>query len=92
MKIVTINEMEKYYNLKKGEQFLYHVCVVDFFGIKYSQDYAILINASNKFILAKAYKNCLSIGSGGVREYNSYRDAARDIRHNVQRIGEIAKW
>lgn len=92
--MITIkdNEMDKYYNLKKGEQFLYHTCMVDFFAIKFNEDYAILIGGSNKFIIAKAYKNCLSIGAGFVGEYSSYRDAARDIRHNAKRIGNRAKW
>lgn len=92
--MITIkdNEIEKYYNLKKGEQFLYHTCTVDFFAIKFNQDYAILVSGSNNFIIAKAYKNCLSIGSGFIREYNSYRDAAWDIRHNAQKIGNMAKW
>ena len=86
------NEMDKYYNLEKGEQFLYATATAEFFGIKYNDCYAILINCSNEFIIAKVYKNCLSIGSGTILEYSSYYDAVWDIRHNADKIGNKAKW
>ena len=43
-------------------------------GIKYSNDYAILLNCRGKFILAHHYDNCLSIGTASV-EYDTIEQA-----------------
>lgn len=91
--MITImdNEMDKYYNLEKEEQFIYYTVCHTFLAIKYNNEYAILLNGFNRFIIAKVYKNCLSIGAGIIVEYNSYQEATRYIRHNLQYIEKKAK-
>lgn len=85
------NEIEKYHHIKKDEQFLYDTGTAEFFGIKYNDCYAILINCSNEFIIAKVYKNCLSIGSGTILEFSSYYDAVRAIHRSIHYIEEKQK-
>ena len=55
----------------------------EWFAIKVNEEYAVLINGCNKFIVAKKYKNCLSIGSGYVIEYSSYEEAKKSITKEV---------
>lgn len=61
----NINEFKK---IEVGEHFIYD----GFFAIKINNEYAAFMNCDNKFIIAKAYNNCLSIGSGAIREFASY--------------------
>lgn len=82
---IKTNEMEKYYTLKNEEQFLYdeEIIFVDeskkdtvkFLTIKYNNDYAILLNRCNRFIIGKVYKNCISTGSMFLKEFSSYEEA-----------------
>ena len=58
--------------LPSGGQFVYVEGSLEFFSIKINNDYAALINSRGKFILAQKYKNCLSIGSGYVLEYDTF--------------------
>lgn len=57
--------------LQNGEQFIYADSSFEFSAIKINNDYAALVNSRGKFILGKKYKNCLSIGSGLVSEYDT---------------------
>lgn len=60
--------------LPSGGQFIYVERSYEFFAIKINNDYAALINSRCKFILAQKYKNCLSIGSGFVYEYDTFEE------------------
>lgn len=60
--------------LPSGGQFVYVDGSFEFFAIKINNDYAALINSIGKFILARKYKNCLSIGSGPVLEYGTFAE------------------
>lgn len=79
MKKVEENKMESYMALKNGERFLYEQGMFEFFGFKYNNEFAILVDGSGKFIVAKAYKNCLSIGSGIVRDFDTLTEAEEQI-------------
>lgn len=48
-------------------------------AVKVNNDYALLRNYYNRYIIAKRYGNCLSIGSGTIREYSTIEDAVRAI-------------
>lgn len=78
MKIIkekNYNDQE-YKNLKNGESFIYECSIhIQFEAWKVNSDYAVFKNAYDRFILAKAYKNCLSIGDGHITEYNSIEKA-----------------
>ena len=63
-----------YAELDKEEQFIYITSPYEFFAIKVNDEYAVFINARNKFIVAKAYKNILSIGTSSI-ELASYDEA-----------------
>lgn len=46
-----------------------------FYGCDISDDFVILVNGDGRFIVAKKYTNCLSIGSGVVKEFGTFQDA-----------------
>lgn len=79
MKKVEENKMENYIALNDGERFLYQQGIFEFFGFKHNNEFAILVNGCGKFIVAKAYKNCLSIESGIVREFDTLTEAEEQI-------------
>lgn len=79
MKKVEENKMESYMALKNGERFLYEQGMFEFFGFKYNNEFAILVNGCGRFIVAKAYKNCLSIGSEFVKEFATITEAEEQI-------------
>lgn len=64
-----------YEELKQYDQFIYKSVSGEFFAIKITDNYAAFINDRGKFILAKKYENCLSIGSGIVFEHRSLEEA-----------------
>lgn len=74
-----LNELKGYEKLKNGEKFIY-IDWYEWFAVKVNEEYAVLINGYNRFIVAKKYKNCLSIGSGCVTEYPSYEEAELAIK------------
>ena len=74
-----LNELKGYEELKNGEKFIY-IDWYEWFAVKVNEEYAVLVNGCNKFIVAKKYKNCLSIGSGYVIEYPSYEEAEFAIK------------
>lgn len=85
MKSVIENGMEKlngYDELKKYEKFLYKDG--EFVGIKINDDYAIFLNGSCKFIVAKRFANCLSIGSGLVSEFDTFKEAEKFVESNPE--------
>ncbi len=84
MKTINKTNIENYTALKDGEHFIYD----GFFAIKINNDYATFVNNENKFIIAKAYKNCLSIGSGAIREFNSYAE----LIEYMGKIKNLDKW
>lgn len=79
-----LNELKGYEELNNGEKFIY-INSCEWFAIKFNEEYAVLINGCNKFIVAKRYKNCLSIGSGYVKEYSSYEEAETSIKSEVRK-------
>lgn len=74
-----LNELKGYKELKNYEQFIY-VNSYEWFAIKVNNEYAILLNGCGKFIIAKAFKNCLSIGARYVIEYDSFDKAESAIK------------
>ena len=79
MKIIKKNEIQKYKELKETEQFVYQDGIFEFFAIKINDDYSAFINGCGKFILAKKYTNCLSIGIY-TKEFNTFDEAVEYIR------------
>lgn len=47
----------------------------EFYGLDYSDNAVILVNARGKFVVGKKYKNCISLGSGYVAEHNTIEEA-----------------
>jgi hypothetical protein len=84
MKNINEANINEFIRLEKGEHFTYD----GFLAIKINDGYAAFINADNKFIIAKAYKNCLSIGSGAIREFNSYAE----LIDYTSKITDLDKW
>lgn len=64
----------KYVELEEDEHFILRG-MFEFVGIKINDEYGALLNACNKFIVGKIYKNCLSLGSGHVKEFRTYNEA-----------------
>lgn len=87
MKIIKDNSnFIDFFSMQDGEQFIYQPndCL-EFFAIKVANN-AILINAENKFIVAKGYKNALSIGGGIIRKYNDFESAIANIEREVANL------
>lgn len=51
----------------------------EFYGFDFSDKAVILVNYDGKFIIGKKYKNCISIGSSVVREFDTFREAKDSI-------------
>lgn len=66
-----------------NEHFIYVDKPFEFFAIKVNKNYAVFINADGKFICAKAFKNCLSIGAGGVFEFSTFAEAVEACNNDV---------
>lgn len=78
MKTITAHgtdTMIGFENLARHEQFIYAQDSFTFMAIKINDSFAVFINGEGKFILAKKFKNCLSIGSGYVAEYGTFDEA-----------------
>jgi|GEM_PF-1045920 len=73
-----------------NEHFIYMGESFEFFAIKVSEDYAVFINADGKFICAKAFKNCLSIGAGVVSEFPTFDKAVEACGADIVERSEIA--
>lgn len=73
-----------------NEHFIYNDEPFEFFAIKVNENYAVLINADGKFICAKAYKNCLSLGSIGVFEFSTFDKAVEACENDPVGRGDIA--
>lgn len=85
---LNIDLRKKFKELKENEHFIYKVCDCECFAIKVSDEYAVFVNADNKFICAKAYKNCLSIGAGIVHEYSTYAEAVEGCKKNIVELAD----
>lgn len=70
---------DNFSEIKVGEVFLYEDWNKPL--IKVSEEYAITQNAINKWIIFKSFINCLSIGSGNVKEFSTKEDAVEAISH-----------
>jgi hypothetical protein len=70
-------------NIAINEHFIYNDEPFEFFAIKVNENYAVFINADGKFICAKAYKNCLSLGAGGVFEFSTFAEAVEACKNDV---------
>lgn len=73
-----------------NEHFIYNDEPFEFFAIKVNENYAVFINADGKFICAKAYKNCLSIGASGIFEFSTFAEAVEACKNDVVGRGDIA--
>lgn len=73
-----------------NKHFIYIGESFEFFAIKVSDDYAVFINADGKFICAKAFKNCLSIGAGVVSEFPTFAEAVEACGADIVERSEIA--
>ena len=87
-----LNKLSGYDELKKGEQFIYVVGSIEFFAIKVSDEYAVFINNDGRFICAKAFKNCLSIGSGYLVEYQTFKEAVTACNNDIVEAEESAYY
>lgn len=75
------NMMEGYDDIAIGEHFIYRDCSYSFEAIKLTDKYSAFINAWGRYILAKRYLNCLSIGSSFITEYDTL-DKLIDKNHH----------
>lgn len=75
----NIEAMKVYDEFKPMDGFVYADGSIEFYAIKISDNHAVLINREGRFIIAKRYRNCLSIGSGIVHEYNSMSEVKAEI-------------
>lgn len=73
-----------------NEHFIYNDEPFEFFAIKVNKDCAVFINADGKFICAKAYKNCLSLGSIGCFEFPTFDKAVKACENDPVGRGDIA--
>lgn len=83
MKIILergLKELKGYYEMKPNTKFIYKTGKFEFFAIKIDDDYAAMVNGVNKFIIAQRYKNCLSIGSGYIREFGTFRELVEYVK------------
>lgn len=71
-----LENLEGYEELRDGEKFIYKN-MYEWVAIKVNNDYSVFLNGINKFIVAQKYNNCLSIGSGDVKEFGTYAEAER---------------
>lgn len=78
----TIEAMEIFNEMERDELFIYEQCGT-FPAFKINNGYAALINAEGKFVLAKKYKNCLSIGSEDPLIFATYADVKTYLGCNV---------
>lgn len=82
----TIESMQEYAKMANEQQFIYQAASnISFFAIKIENG-AVLINGENKFIVAKAYKNCLSIGSNMVYVFNTYEEAVKNAPTVMEKL------
>ena len=65
--------MEGYSELSNGDKFIYTENSYEWVGIKIDEEYSALLRGDNKFILAKVYVNCLSIGTTEI-SYKSFEE------------------
>ena len=89
MKTLNENGLENinFDKIALNEHFIYVDGAFEFFAIKVSDDYAVFINADGKFICAKAFKNCLSIGAGVV-----FSEAVEACGADIVERSEIALY
>lgn len=73
-----------------NEHFIYNDEPFEFFAIKVNKDYAVFINADGLFVCAKAYKNCLSLGSISVFEFPTFAEAVEACKNDVVGREDIA--
>ena len=78
MKTLNKENYNEYKEMKKYERFIWSDAGFEFFAFKVTDEVAIFINGSGKFIVAKAYTNMLSIGSGLVVEYDTFDEAEKN--------------
>lgn len=58
----------------------------EYYGYDYSDKAVILLNADGKFIIGRKFKNCISIGSGIIMEFDTFEEACNFIdNHDVER-------
>lgn len=66
-------------DLNDGEEFIYINDGYEFPAWKVNKDFAILQDARGKYIRARAFANCLSIGAGCVAEYDDFDELKENI-------------
>lgn len=92
MKTIKVNGLENinFDKIAPNEHFIYVDGAFEFFAIKVSEDYAVLINADGNFICAKAFKNCLSIGAGVTSEFPTFDEAVEACGADIVERSEIS--
>lgn len=78
--VINDEEVSTYYKLEKNTQFIYRHIVGDFLAIKYNNKYCIALSCKADFFVLRVYDNCFSIGSGDVKNFNTYQLAIKYIQ------------
>ena len=97
IKCINVNMNQDYIDISDlydeicdDEQFvyssLYRNDIIEFIAIRINTDYCAFLNGYNKFIIAKRFKNCLSIGSGKIIEFDSYEQIKEYVLKNKPHI------
>ena len=87
MKEIKDERMFEYFSLKENEWFEYQ----GFKGIKIDDNYAAFINGNMQFVIGKVYLNCISIGSGTLFQFESFRELIDALANHIETISEISK-
>lgn len=88
MKQIVADNMEEFEKLKENEWFEYlgNYHERGLVGIKLDENYVAFINCNMKFIIGKAYKNCITIGNRFIYEFDSFYDLIDALEHNIDAI------
>lgn len=62
-----------------NEWAVFNISGYEFYGFDFNNNAVILVNYDGKFIIGKKYKNCISIGSSVVREFDTFKEAKDSI-------------
>lgn len=86
----NIDITDLYDEICDDEQFvyssLYRNSIIEFMAVRINNHYCTFINGNNKFIIAKRFKDCLSIGSGKIIEFDSYEQVKEYVLKNKPQI------
>lgn len=83
--IITNEEIDKYYKLKKGTQFICRSTAGDFLAVKYNNKYCVMVSVWLTFFVCRVYNNCFTAGAEEIKNFRTY-DAA--IKHLKEKEGQ----